>query len=162
MKKSLFLLFFILQFWSLGANNYYCKKIGIENGLSQSSVTSVVYDDNGALWVGTRFGLNEYRNGNMRTFFDDGSGRIKGNYINFLYCDSRKHLWASTDKGLFKYDRAKNSFVIYDENPAFCATEQGDSLCFGGHNGISVWSHSQEKLAPGQDEIYRDYALIDF
>lgn len=162
MKKYLILIILSIQFWTLNADNYYCKRIGIENGLSQSSVTSIVYDDNGALWVGTRFGLNEYRNGNMRTFLDDDSGRIKGNYVNFLFCDSRKNLWASTDKGLFKYDLAKDSFAMFDENPAFCAAESGDSIFFGGHNGISIWSHSEEKLSASRSEVYKDYALIDF
>lgn len=161
MKKILLLCILLLQFLSSRADNYYCKTIGIENGLSQSSITSIVYDDNGALWIGTRFGLNEYRNGNMRTFLDDDSGRIKGNYVNFLYCDSRKNLWASTDKGLFKYNPTSDSFDLYDENPAFCATESDDKLFFGGHNGIDIWSHSENRLTVGQSEQYLDYALLD-
>lgn len=162
MKKYPILFLALLHFWSLGADNYYCKSIGIENGLSQSSVTSVVYDDNGALWVGTRFGLNEYRNGNMRTFLDDGSDRIKGNYVHFLFCDKKKNLWASTDKGLFKYELSSDSFTMYDDNPVFCAAQHGDSLYFGGHYGISIWSQTSEQLTVRESDTYKDYTLLDF
>lgn len=104
MKRSLFLFILLLHIWICNADNYYCKTIGLENGLSQSSVTGVAYDENGSLWVGTRFGLNEYRNGELRTF--------------------------------------------YDEHPAFCATESGDSLYFGGHDGIAVFNYGDGTLTP--------------
>ena len=72
MKKCLFLFILLLQYWSLLADGFYCKQIGIENGLSQSSVTTVAYDDRGVLWIDTRFGLNEYRNGELRTVIGRG------------------------------------------------------------------------------------------
>ena len=101
MKKSLILFVLLLQIWILRADGYYCKHIGLDKGISQSAVTAVAYDGRGGLWIGTRFGLNEYRNGKLRALTDDGSGRIQGNYINLLFCDSRGQLWTSTDKGIF-------------------------------------------------------------
>ena len=107
----------MLQFWSLWADSYYCKQISVENGLSQSSVTDVIYDGRGALWIGTRFGLNEYRNGKLRVIMDDGSNRILGNYIYLLHNDAQGNLWVSTDKGLFRYDPSADSFSLISDNP---------------------------------------------
>ena len=161
MKKILFLSILLLQYWTLIADNYYCKTIGIANGLSQSSVTDVTYDGNGTLWVGTKFGLNEFRNGKLRTFLDDKSGKIKGNHVNLLYCDTRKNLWASTDKGLFQYDLSSDSFVLFDELPVFCATESGDTLYLGGHNGMCTYSYSDGRFCAGTSESYTDYVMLD-
>lgn len=161
MKKCLILFILSLQFWILSAENYYCKNIGIENGLSQSSITSVVYDGNGTLWIGTRYGLNEYRNGKLRAFQDDGSGKISGNHINLLFCDSDQNVWASTDKGIFRYDLAGDSFILYDSNPAYCATESEGYIYFGCHNGIARYSFENDSIEPDTSDSYTDYVMLD-
>lgn len=155
MKRFLILSIFLLQTLNLPADTFYCKKIGIENGLSQSSVTDIVYDGNGAVWIGTRFGLNEYRNGSVRVFTENETGSIKGNFINFLFCDSEGTLWTSTDKGLFKYDAYSDSFFQQDDRLVLCAVEKGDSLFFGGVGGISVYSKSGDSIV---GEIYKGAA----
>lgn len=161
MKRSLFLFILSLQIWICNAENYYSKTIGISNGLSNSSVTDVVYDNNGTLWIGTRFGLNEYRNGKLRTFIDNGSGKVTGNFVNLLYCDSYDNLWVSTDKGIFRYDLSSDSFAQYDENPAFCATETPEGLFFGCHNGIGSYSFLSGTFSSGKSESYMDYVALD-
>ena len=121
MKKYLLSFALALQILSLHAQSYFCKQIGIDNGLSLAAVTDIAYDGRGALWIGTRFGLNEYRNAKIRTFSDDGSGRIAGNYINMIHNDSRGGLWVSTDKGLFTYDLSADAFTMLSESPVTCA-----------------------------------------
>ncbi|MCQ2158316.1 MAG: helix-turn-helix domain-containing protein [Bacteroidales bacterium] len=130
----------------LSADNFFCKKIGIEDGLSQSSVTCLVYDRSGSLWIGTRFGLNQYKNGRLRTFSEDNSMRIRGSYTNSLFCDSRGDLWTSTDKGLFRYDLSSDSFEQISSRLVLCATQRGDSLYFGGVGGITVYNLSEERI----------------
>ena len=76
MKRTLILSIVILHILTCRASNYYVKTIGLENGLSQSSVTSLAYDQRGALWIGTRFGINEYRNGKLRDISGGGAGKI--------------------------------------------------------------------------------------
>lgn len=161
MKRTLFLSILILYILTCSASNYYVKRIGLENGLSQSSVTSIAYDQKGSLWIGTRFGINEYRNGKLRHIYGNGAGKIKGSYINLLYCDSRKNMWTSTDKGIFRYDPSSDCFVQYDEHPAFCVSESGDSLFWGGNNGISTYNYAEDIFNPGNSEIYTDYIMLD-
>lgn len=160
MKKTLILFYTLLQFWILNAEGYYCKQISIDNQLSQSAVTGVAYDGKGALWIGTRFGLNEYRNGKMRTFRDDGSGRILGNYIHLVHCDTRGNLWVSTDKGLFRYDASGDTFTLLSEDQVTCAAEAEDGLWLGSHFGIKWFSHRSGELTGGNPDVYTDFQAL--
>ena len=160
MKKCLILFSLLLQIWILRADGYYCKHIGIENGLSQSAITTMVYDGRGAFWIGTRFGLNEYRNGHLRTFLDDENSTIQGTYIYFLHCDSRGTLWTSTDKGLFRYDPSSDSFILVGESPVTCALDMDAGIWFGSHFGLKFYSFATETLSGEDTDTYTDYQQL--
>lgn len=160
MKKCLFLFILLLQYWSLLADGFYCKQIGIENGLSQSSVTTVAYDDRGVLWIGTRFGLNEYRNGELRTVIGRQDNFRQGTYIYMLHCDSRGTLWASTDKGLFRYDPAGDTFVQESESTVTCAVDSPDGVWFGGHFGLKYYSYETGEISGEDGDVYTDYISL--
>ena len=163
MKKILILFLFALQFLSARAESYFCKQIGIDNGLSLSAVTDISYDGRGALWIGTRFGLNEYRNAKIRTFYDDGSGRILGNYINMIHPDSNGDLWVSTDKGLFVYDLSSDAFNLVSDNPVTCALDMEGGIWFGSHFGLEYYKFEDRSLTGGGEDAYTDYlALYDY
>ena len=73
MTKStlvLFLLFlFPYLFQSANSKNtspYFFTQIGVEDGLTQSTVTNIYQDTDGYLWLGTQGGLHRY----------DGSDRL--------------------------------------------------------------------------------------
>ena len=40
------------------AHNYYFKQVGIEQGLSQSTVNCLLCDSRGVMWIGNALGLN--------------------------------------------------------------------------------------------------------
>lgn len=160
MRKYLILSILVLQIWNLGAQGYYCKYIGIENGLSQSTVTAVEYDDNGALWIGTRYGLNEYRNGKLRPFIDGDEGGIVGTCINFIHCDRGGRLWTSTDKGIFLHDPATDSFRQVWDAPATCAADGNGGVWFGTHFGLKYCSASSVEISGEDTDKYTDYLLI--
>lgn len=160
MKKCLFLFILLLQYWSLLADGFYCKQIGIENGLSQSSVTTVAYDDRGVLWIGTRFGLNEYRNGELRTVIGKQENYGQGTYIHMLHCDSRGTLWTSTDKGLFRYDPAGDAFIQESESTVTCAVDAPDGVWFGGHFGLKYYSYQSGEVSGEDGDVYTDYIAL--
>ncbi|MBR6306577.1 MAG: helix-turn-helix domain-containing protein [Bacteroidales bacterium] len=160
MKKCLFLFILLLQNWILFADGFYCKQIGIENGLSQSSVTAVAYDERGVLWIGTRFGLNEYRNGELRTVIGSQDNYQQGTYIYMLYCDSRGTLWTSTDKGLFRYDPAGDAFIQESESTVTCAVDVPGGVWFGAHFGLKFYSFDSGTISGDDSDVYTDYISL--
>lgn len=162
MKKCLFLFILLLQNWSLFADGYYCKQIGIENGLSQSAVTAAADDGRGALWIGTRFGLNEYRNGKLRSFMTEGGENTQGTYIYMLHRDSRGTLWTSTDKGLFRFDPVQDAFFLVSESTVTCAADAEDGVWFGAHFGLKFYSYDTGEVTGEDGDIYTDYHSLFF
>lgn len=160
MKKTLFSFILLVQFWSMWADGYYCKTIGLKEKLSLAAVTDVTYDGKGGLWIGTRFGLNQYRNGRIQTYLDDGRGRILGNYVNLVHLDSWGNLWTSTDKGLFLYDKSSDSFRLLSEDPVTCAVDDEEGVWFGAHFGLKYYSGKDKALSSSESEIYTDYQAL--
>ena len=83
-------------------NNY-----TINDGLSQSSVTTIIQDDLNALWVGTQDGLNKYDGNSFEIYTSD---ETEGLESEFIYCslkDKKGNLWFGTSKGLTHYSVEK-------------------------------------------------------
>jgi len=84
------------------AERYPFFNIGIEQGLIQSQVSSLVQDNAGHLWAGTLGGLSCFDGQKFRSFtVRDG---LPSNSINTLACDSQGNLWIGTTKGLSRFD----------------------------------------------------------
>jgi ligand-binding sensor domain-containing protein/signal transduction histidine kinase len=72
---------------------------GVEQGLPQSSVSSVIQTKDGYLWLGTLNGLVRF-DGNGFTIFDKNSAPgLNNDRIVCLFEDSRTNLWVGTDAG---------------------------------------------------------------
>ena len=99
---------------SLNAQNeeYFFKHLGIENGLSQNSVFSILQDRQGFVWFGTKEGLNRYDGYNFKVFNRDpsDSSSIGGNVINSIIEDPNGEIWVGTEKGIFIYSPLTESF----------------------------------------------------
>jgi ligand-binding sensor domain-containing protein/signal transduction histidine kinase len=91
-------------------------RIGIEQGLSQSSVQAIVQDSLGFLWFATQDGLNQYDGYNFKIFKHEtnDSSSISDDWISALCFDQAGDLWIGTaGGGLNKYDRKKGIFRQY-------------------------------------------------
>ncbi len=92
------------------------------NGISNDSITAVIGDHNGYLWVGTTDGLDRLDKGTgIFTHYRKNplNRRSLGcNAIRDLFIDSRKNLWIGTERGgLNRFDPQSNSFVSFRHNP---------------------------------------------
>lgn len=96
------------------------SKLSVENGLSSATVTSIVKDDHGYLWVGTKDGLNRYDGYEFKIYRNDASDlhSLMRNWILYVYQDSHGKIWVSTfGGGLHYYDRKKDNFIrVYRYN----------------------------------------------
>jgi ligand-binding sensor domain-containing protein/class 3 adenylate cyclase len=76
----------------------------LENGLSQSSITGVVQDQFGFIWISTQDGINRYDGYTFKTFKNNPSddNTIPNNYIHFLKRDESGNIWFGTNRGIGK------------------------------------------------------------
>ena len=95
-----------------GAENINFVHIGLEDGLSQSTVVSIVQDRKGNMWFATRDGLNRY-DGYVFTVYrhdDRDSLSIANDVIHTVRMDGKGRIWAGTYSGLSLYDPELDNF----------------------------------------------------
>ncbi len=92
----------------------------IEQGLSQSSVTSILKDQDGFMWVGTYGGLNRYDGYSFTVFQHNPQNpySISDSDIRSIYEDSSGTLWIGTrNGGLNRFDKKTERFITYKYDP---------------------------------------------
>ena len=97
------------------------------NGLSGTSVKSIIQDQKGFIWIGTDFGLNRYDAKNIVSFKYDAknSSTISGNIIKQMVEDKTGVLWIVTDGGLCSFNTYTQKFFRY---PLFEKNEKLKSI----------------------------------
>lgn len=89
--------------------------IGLEHGLSQSTVYSIARDLHGFMWFGTQDGLNRYDGYEIAVFKHNpnDSNSVSHNTIWALMGDRQGNLWIGTEGGVNCYRPAENRFHRY-------------------------------------------------
>jgi signal transduction histidine kinase/ligand-binding sensor domain-containing protein/DNA-binding response OmpR family regulator len=89
-----------------------------EDGLSNSSITTIFQDHDGLMWFGTWDGLNRYNGREFDVFKPDPSDKntICNNIIRQIVEESPTVLWIATDRGLNRYDRQSRRFDAFFVN----------------------------------------------
>lgn len=106
MRSFIFLCLFLLSISDAGVlaqqKNIRFDRFSIETGLSQSSVTGIVQDNLGYIWVATQDGLNRYDGYSFQVFKSDpeDSTTLPNNYLYFLKKDQFGYLWFGTNRGI--------------------------------------------------------------
>lgn len=94
--------------------------LGIEQGLSNSTVTTIYKDRHGLMWFGTFDGLNRFDGYNFTRFrnHQGDTTSVPDNYITALEEDAAGRLWVGTTKGIGVFnDRLLNLSAIHFKNP---------------------------------------------
>ena len=85
------------------------ENIGVDEGLSQSSVFALYQDKEGFIWIGTGDGLNRYDGKQIKTYkapvdlsTTSNSNLIRGN----LAEDCNGNIWYTTENGLYVLDKS--------------------------------------------------------
>ena len=117
-KKTIFgflLLFISIQVIAKDPYSICFNHIGLNNGLSQSTVFSIAQDRQGNLWFATYDGINKYDGYNFTVYRhkQNDPTSIANDISRVVTVDSRNRLWIGTRSGLSLYDRSKDLFRNY-------------------------------------------------
>ena len=108
----LFILLFS-QLSSVAQSIYRFRNYTINDGLSQSSVTSIIQDDQHAIWIGTQDGLNRFDGKYFEVFTSDDSEGLESEYIKCSVKSKNGNLWFGTTNGLTEYDPKTERFTTF-------------------------------------------------
>lgn len=141
------------------------RQITSDNGLSHNTVSHVMQDSQGFIWITTIDGLNKYDGYKFTVYRHDpaDSTSISTNFLHHVYEDSRGTLWIGTrDKGVNAFNRNTGMFKRFEHNPADPASlsnnkvgsileDRRGNLWIGTDDGLNVL----EPLS-GQFRVYRN------
>ena len=99
---------FVVRAQDFRFNNY-----NINDGLSQSSVNTIVQDDYGGLWIGTQDGLNRFDGKTFEIFNPDETKGIESPFINTAVKTEDLKLWFGTRNGLTLYNPTTEKFQTF-------------------------------------------------
>lgn len=187
LKKTHLLLFLYLSllFHSLSLaavsplnSNLRFDHLTIDDGLSQSDVTSIIQDQTGYLWIGTNNGLNRYDGYRFTKWKWDPKATestISGNTVMSLCAGKDGKVWIATTTSLDAYDPDMAGFINYKEklkevipgtntfriNAVFCDDSGDIWLCF--RNKLLKFDSSLQKfdLWTIQDKDITPYYIQD-
>src|SRR3954471_15624185 len=104
-KGIVVLLLLFLNLCRLQSQGLEIKYLGIENGLSNNTVTTIFQDHNGFMWFGTYDGLNRFDGYEFKVFRNSigDSNSICSNNINSISEDSSHNIWVGGQKEINVY-----------------------------------------------------------
>jgi len=88
----------------------------INDGLSQSLVTTIIQDDNYGIWVGTQDGLNRFDGKSFEVFTPDDNKNILSQSFKCSAKSKDGRIWFGTVNGLTLYDPVLEKFRSFSLN----------------------------------------------
>jgi len=146
---------FVLTIFSQTA--YRFRNYSINDGLSQSSVTSIIQDDNHALWIGTQDGLNRFDGKTFEIFTSDDTKGLESEYIKCSAKTKDGKLWFGTTNGLTLFNPNTETFLTYslDQKTAL----QIESIALDKSENLWIGTSSKGLLSFNRvTEKFKDYS----
>ena len=133
------------------------RVFGVNEGLSNNKVLSILEDREDNIWIGTYIGLNQYRAEIFETYsMQEG---LKSSLIWSLTQDRNKNLWIGTEAGLVKYsqdgEKKGKAFTVFNntknEDNVTAVYEDIDGFIW-----YSVWGSGVRRMNPlsGKTETF--------
>lgn len=96
-----------------GQSAYIFHHLGIDDGLSNNNVKTVLEDSYGFLWIGTMAGLNRYDGYQFKNYsmYSQATGYVDFNDVHSLQEDGLGNIWIGNGFDYIVYCREKDSFI---------------------------------------------------
>ena len=142
--------------WSALADKVF-KHLSVEQGLPHTSVTALLEDADGFIWVGTQGGLARWDGYRFRAYQPDphDSHSLPDNYITSMALDKQGRLWIGTNSGgLARYDAWNDQFVRIPVGAHGISHVAVNAIVHDGANGLWVASRA------GLDHYFPDSGRV--
>lgn len=142
---------FFAVFTSKGQFHYF-KHYQADDGLAHNSVTSIIQDKKGLIWIGTRGGLNRFDGYTFKTYKNEKNkfGTIGNNIITTIVEEKNGMLWIGTGRGIFKYDPYKEVFTPLEIAPqnyiSHILTDDQNNLFFIAEKKLYQYIRKENKV----------------
>ena len=96
------------------------KHLTLQDGLSQSSVMSILQDSQGFIWLGTENGLNRYDGYSIKSYHRDRqvTEGLASDFIWAIAEDFNSDLWLATSGGgVARWNRRTDTFTVFRHDP---------------------------------------------
>jgi ligand-binding sensor domain-containing protein/signal transduction histidine kinase len=146
------------NYWDEVADTVF-RQFNADHGLPHGTVTSLVEDHEGFIWVGTQDGLARWDGYRFHVYAANPADRtaLPDGFINCLYVDQHGQLWVGTNSGgLARYVREQDHFetiatgaggVSHVTITALADDGQG-GLWVGTENGLNYLNAQHKVLSP--------------
>ncbi|NQV15816.1 hypothetical protein HQ531_10200 [bacterium] len=151
MRLYQLLLLLIMSVFCYGQNNQIkFDHLTIEDGLSQGTVHSILQDNRGFMWFGTRFGLNRYDGHEFKVFAHNPEDKtsLPGYRILNLCMDHSGTIWVGTEtNGLARYNQTTENFHNFHFDPADSSSLSSNLItCIFEDSEQTLWIGTQDGL----------------
>lgn len=146
---SVILFFFSVVLFLLHGQDITFHHLTTDDGLSQTSVSSMYQDELGRIWIGTREGLNRYNGNRIITY------RLQKNNPNSLFCNNilritgnqKGLVYVLCTEGLCEYNIQTDQFTTLEKSVDIQAFYYSDKLYIGKNNTIYALDSSSKKFS---------------
>lgn len=146
-KKYITFLLLFIPALSFGQNIHF-QAIGVENGISQPTVTSIYQDEFGIIWIGTKDGLNRYNGTDFHVFrpIENDKNSLYNNNIGTICGDKNGHIYIRCKYAVVEYDIKKNIFHTIRNNNIQAIGYGNSQLWVCTKDSIFTYNRMQDKL----------------
>lgn len=140
-------------------------ELTIENGLAGESVTRIITDHQGQVWIATSNGINRYNGCKLLTYKLPRRQHPSGPSYVFDLCEGDDHaIYAATATGLYRLGHGESAFVrvASAEVSSECVAAGKGCVYFGNKDGLNIYKGGKVKtvsLGRGMNYSVRDIAL---
>lgn len=123
------------------ADNEWLNHVTRENGLAGESVSSVIFDSQHRVWMGTNNGVSMYNGKRIVSFRFSRDGNIEPNYIYDL-CEGDNHsIYAVSAQGVFELRQNDDRFrlILPDISKAEAVLVHNGVLYLGNREGLHIY-----------------------